>query len=1044
MAPNTNSVEITGLPSASSFDEQPEEVKKIASFLSRLSGDDRRAASGEIAALVKQAGLRAALSTGMLEKLKSLVEDKASAPSREGALLLIASLAEVAGPSAEPFLVSLMPSVFERIGDKVTPVRTAADAAATAVFTVLSADATKVVLPIIFDNLALSKNWMIKVAVLRLLRGLSVSAPSQIGKALPDIIPVLGDVFGDSKAQVVQATLDTFRAVLSIVGNKDIEPFIPALITAIQFPKEANECVHKLASTTFVQAVDAPTLAIMVPVLVRGLREGTTPVKRKCAVIIENMSKLVEIPSDATPFLPKLLPLLERASQEVADPECRSVASRAHATLLRVAGGRRDTTPDLEVSEEKIIEAHVQSALKSVVVADAAFAVTQDYICRLVKDAQLDFDLWNSRLVTPFLVGFMEQAVAEAVCRSLLAKVQGGEGSSSKAEEAAVEESGEVLCNCTFSLAYGAKILLNNTTMLLRRGHRYGLCGGNGTGKSTLMRAIANGQVEGFPSADVLKTVYVEHDLDASVADLPVLDFMTADEKMVGLEKAKIEATLLDIGFSKEMLTNPVASLSGGWKMKLALGRAMLMGADILLLDEPTNHLDVKNVAWLENYLQGLSEVTSMIVSHDSSFLDHVCTDIIHLDSRKLRQYKGNLSAFVEKHPEAKSYYDLAATPMKFSFPKPGFLEGIKSKDRAILKMQRVSFKYPNTERMIFENATIQVSLSSRVACVGPNGAGKSTLIKVLTGEVEPTEGLVWKHPNLRVAYVAQHAFHHVEEHLDMTPNQYIQWRYVVGEDREAMTKVTRQVSEEEEKKMAQVIMFQGTKRVVDQILGRRKLKNSYEYEVSWVGLGIEENCWVPREKLEDMGFEKLVNEVDAKEAAKAGLWTRPLTALAIQKHLDDFGLEAEFGTHSRIRGLSGGQKVKLVLAAAMWNNPHILVLDEPTNYLDRDSLGALALAIGGYEGGVVVITHNNEFSNSVCPEKWTVGDGKVVVTGATNMPGEKIEMKREDETTDAYGNTIKIKAPKKELSRKEQKAKERLKKLKAKNGEAVEEEEEW
>ena len=107
------------------------------------------------------------------------------------------------------------------------------------------------------------------------------------------------------------------------------------------------------------------------------------------------------------------------------------------------------------------------------------------------------------------------------------------------------------------------------------------------------------------------------------------------------------------------------------------------------------------------------------------------------------------------------------------------------------------------------------------------------------------------------------------------------------------------------------------------------------------------------------MGFTKLVNEIDAKEAARLGMQTRPLTTAVIQKHLEDVGIEPEFGTHSRMRGLSGGQKVKVVLAAAMWNNPHILVLDEPTNYLDRESLGALAGAIRNYGGGCLMISHN-------------------------------------------------------------------------------------
>lgn len=103
-------------------------------------------------------------------------------------------------------------------------------------------------------------------------------------------------------------------------------------------------------------------------------------------------------------------------------------------------------------------------------------------------------------------------------------------------------------------------------------------------------------------------------------------------------------------------------------------------------------------------------------------------------------------------------------------------------------------------------------------------------------------------------------------------------------------------------------------------------------------------DSWMTRQQLEILGVAKLVNDMDSKEAARLGLMTRPLTTAAIEKHLDDFGLEPEFSTHSLMKGLSGGQKVKVVLAAAMWNNPHILVMDEPTNFLDRDSLGALAM----------------------------------------------------------------------------------------------------
>lgn len=161
---------------------------------------------------------------------------------------------------------------------------------------------------------------------------------------------------------------------------------------------------------------------------------------------------------------------------------------------------------------------------------------------------------------------------------------------------------------------------------------------------------------------------------------------------------------------------------------------------------------------------------------------------------------------------------------------------------------------------------------------------------------------------------------------------------------------------------------------------------------------------------------------------------------------LQDFGLEPEFGTHSRMRGLSGGQKVKVVLGAAMWNKPHMLVLDEPTNYLDRDSLGALAAAIKEYGGGVVVITHNAEFCDGLCPEVWTVENGGMVATGHNwGAKVEKLNWKAEEETTDALGNTVKVKAVKKKLSRKEMKARMKARKARIDRGEEVSsEEEDW
>ena len=154
------------------------------------------------------------------------------------------------------------------------------------------------------------------------------------------------------------------------------------------------------------------------------------------------------------------------------------------------------------------------------------------------------------------------------------------------------ETSGETLCECDFSLAYGAKILLKNARLYLKRGYRYGLCGANGIGKSTLLRAIANEQVDGFPPKDILKTVYVEHDIDADESDMSIFDYIYQSGNGTYTEET-VQLELLDKGFEKHMQTASIRSLSGGWKMKLALVKAMLMKPDILLLDEPTNHLDV-------------------------------------------------------------------------------------------------------------------------------------------------------------------------------------------------------------------------------------------------------------------------------------------------------------------------------------------------------------------------------------------------------------------------------------------------------------------
>merc|ERR1712157_382029 len=632
-------------------------------------------------------------------------------------------------------------------------------------------------------------------------------------------------------------------------------------------------------------------------------------------------------------------------------------------------------------------------------------------------------------------------------------------------EEDDEDDDAEELCNCTFTLAYGTKILLHNTKLKLKRGKNYGLLGGNDCGKTTLMRAIANNQVEGFPDVTQVRTVFVEADIQGEQSHLSCWEYVAIDEKIkaMNITKDEIIKVLNSVGFTDDGKAKPfhaVSTLSGGWRMKLALARAMLQKADILLLDEPTNHLDVINVAWVKNYLNSLKDVTSIIVSHDSGLLNDCCTNILQIENLKLHTFKGNLDEFVKIKPSARSYFSFTASKLKFSFPQPGPIEGVKSKGKALMKMAKCTFTYPGNEKPTLFDISVQVSLSSRVACVGENGAGKSTMIKLLVGEIEPQEGDVWKHPNARIAYVAQHAFHHIESHLDKTPNEYIRWRYANnGEDKESLVKVTMQFTPQEEKLQRTPYQIQITddatgkiskvKKVVAELVGGRKTNKSkeYEYEVRYAGSTIDSGEYLAAKHLKKMGWEKAMKAVDMKIAQRAGLYVRPLSTKNVERHLEDCGLAAEFGTHYRMSALSGGQKVKVVIAAAMWNQPHILILDEPTNYLDRESLGALAKAIEEYDGGVVMITHNNEFCSQLCPETWVMDAGHLETKGDAEWmlkQDTKIDQQQQiTEVTDAAGNVTKLKGQKKKLSKKEEKQLVKKVKNKIKNGESLDSDEE-
>mmetsp|Transcript_15332 Transcript_15332/g.42540 ORF Transcript_15332/g.42540 Transcript_15332/m.42540 type:complete len:1040 (+) Transcript_15332:92-3211(+) len=995
--------------------------------------------------------------SGLAEAITTLVARCASKTEAEAlsALKVVKELSESV-PTAQPFVKECLGACLEQALSKSKDVSTAAQETAFSICKNTTPFAIKALLPTIFSCLPVEKKWQTRERALQCLAIFKNTAPKQLADSLPLVVPEVTACMWDTKKQVKKASTETMKGALDVIGNRDIEHMTGKILTAITKPKEVPEIMHAMAGVTFVQSVESPALAMVVPLLLRGLREKSTATKRQAAVIIDNMSKLVDDPLDAAPFLPLLLPALETNAESIADPEARSVTETAVAQLNRLKGLaekhaaiRGDVSKVEQLFKDKFGVKDTEGEKLAVIQFLCTIATT-------LMDLKYMEDLQWTKNLSPYAGIYFDKDTYEKVIEEVRVECEKNMEIPDDDDE---DDDAEELCNCTFTLAYGTKILLHNTKMKLLRGRNYGLLGPNDCGKTTLMRSIANNQVEGFPDVTQVKTVFVEADIQGEQSHLSCVDYVAVDPSIAALNigTSKIREVLGTVGFTEDGKAKPdhaVSTLSGGWRMKLALARAMLQNADILLLDEPTNHLDVINVAWVKTYLNSLPNVTCIMVSHDTGLLNDCCTNILKFENLKLRTFKGNLDEFVKVDPSARSFFSLKASKLKMSFPPPGPIEGVKSKGKALMKMSNCTFTYPGNTKPTLFNITVQVSLSSRVACIGENGAGKSTMIKLLVGEIAPQEGDVWKHPNARVAYVAQHAFHHIEDHLNKTPNEYIRWRFANGgEDKESLVKVTLQFTDQElalQKKPFELTFvdeesgkISKVKKVVSELVGGRKMNKSkeYEYEVKYAGSTVDSGEYLGAKVLKKMGWEKAMKSVDLKLAQLAGMFVKPLSTKNVESHLNGCGLAPEFGTHYRMSALSGGQKVKVVIAAAMWMQPHIVILDEPTNYLDRESLGGLAHAIETFDGGVIIISHNNEFVSTLCPETWVMDAGHLETKGDADWmlkQDTKIDDQQQlQEMTDTAGNKVEVQTGPKKLSKKEEKA--LIKKIKKKIKEGIE-----
>jgi len=503
-----------------------------------------------------------------------------------------------------------------------------------------------------------------------------------------------------------------------------------------------------------------------------------------------------------------------------------------------------------------------------------------------------------------------------------------------------------------FCITYYGAEMLKDTKLELSYGNRYGLIGPNGCGKSTMLAAIAAKEI---PIQEHIDVFNLTREMPAS--EKTALEcVMEVDEERVKLEKlaeelganadqesqdhlmdiyerldeldaataeAKAAGILRGLGFDRKMQLKKTKDYSGGWRMRIALARALFIKPHLLLLDEPTNHLDLDACVWLEEELKNYHSIL-VIISHSQDFMNGVCNRIIHMEKQQLEYYSGNYDAFIKIRSEQlenqqKRYQweqdqiaHMKDYIARFGHGSAKLARQAQSKEKTLAKMvnagltekvtadktlkfyfyscgeipppvimvQNVSFRYNESTPFIYKNLEFGIDLDTRLALVGPNGAGKSTLLKLLLGDLSPTTGMIRKNAHLKIANYHQHLHEQLE--LDLSPVEY-------------MMKHFPELKELDE---------------VRKIVGR-------------------------------------------------------------------YGLTGKMQM-SPIRQLSDGQRCRVVFAWLAQQVPHLLLFDEPTNHLDIETIDSLADAISEFEGGMVLVSHDFRLIDKVAKDIWICENQKV------------------------------------------------------------------
>ncbi|KAG1666477.1 hypothetical protein FOA52_004859 [Chlamydomonas sp. UWO 241] len=313
-------------------------VSRLLAMLTRGADyGERRGAAFGLAGLVKGLGIMSMKNYGIMDSLKAAVENKQEASAREGALLAFECLSEKLGKLFEPYIIYILPLLLQCFGDVMPQVRQATDAASHMIMGNLTASGVKLVLPALLKGLE-DKAWRTKQGSVQLLGAMAYCAPKQLGTCLPTIVPRLSEVLSDPHPKVQAAANESLREIGSVIRNPEVQGLVPHLMAAIADPNnKTRACLDVLLETVFVNTIDAPSLALIVPVVYRGLRDRMGDTKRRAARIVGNMCTLINDSKDMTPYVPLLMPELQKSLVDPL-PEVRATSARAMGSLLKGMG----------------------------------------------------------------------------------------------------------------------------------------------------------------------------------------------------------------------------------------------------------------------------------------------------------------------------------------------------------------------------------------------------------------------------------------------------------------------------------------------------------------------------------------------------------------------------------------------------------------------------------------------------------------------------------------------------------------------------------